>query len=325
MKKRLPLLIGAIILLAFIASGLYLIYRDINDSSDNADTGVSTSQPTGVSMVTTDAIITSSESLTTDTTVHTHVADKTETFISEASCTESGKRETVVKCACGHEMSHTTEELPALGHSYKSSTVNPTCLEDGYIEYKCERCGDTYTEAGDDLGALGHNYQDGICTRCRAKDPDYVKVYSSKEIVKLFEAATVVNTDGYHTCTGTDKISVFAKDRTDCIYFYTAMSLNIWGNYEQYVTYNVEDISKSVPVLYFDVGGKTGSEGDVLIEVFVDSTDGEPEKTFNIECSAYPTSTSINIKNAKSLTFRVNNNSGHENTIVFFGFSSAKP
>ncbi len=44
---------------------------------------------------------------------------------------------------------------PPHEHSYSSSTIAPTCTEDGYTTYICE-CGDTYN--GNYVNKLGHNY-----------------------------------------------------------------------------------------------------------------------------------------------------------------------
>lgn len=60
---------------------------------------------------------------------------------------------------------------PAHTHSYASSVTSPTCTSGGYTTYTCS-CGDSYT--GSYTDALGHNYANGVCTRCGAKDPNYV-------------------------------------------------------------------------------------------------------------------------------------------------------
>ena len=55
------------------------------------------------------------------------------------------------------------EEIPATGHTYTESKVEPTCTEDGYTKYECE-CGDYYVR--DIVDALGHSYDNGVCTTC---------------------------------------------------------------------------------------------------------------------------------------------------------------
>ncbi len=60
-------------------------------------------------------------------------------------------------------------------HDYEAVVTDPTCTAAGYTTYTCA-CGDTYEEAGE--AATGeHNYENGICSVCEAKDPNYVDYY----------------------------------------------------------------------------------------------------------------------------------------------------
>ena len=63
-------------------------------------------------------------------------------------------------------------------HSYAAVVTAPTCTSDGYTTYSCS-CGESYKT--DFIGALGHNYVNGICTRCGAKNPDYLPTAPSIE------------------------------------------------------------------------------------------------------------------------------------------------
>lgn len=66
-------------------------------------------------------------------------------------------------------------------HDYKEEiTKEPTCTEEGEKTYTCE-CGDSYTEK---IPAKGHHFEDGICTDCGEKDPDYHKHDYVEEITK---------------------------------------------------------------------------------------------------------------------------------------------
>lgn len=57
-------------------------------------------------------------------------------------------------------------------HDYKEEiNKEPTCTEEGEKTYTCG-CGDSYTEK---IPAKGHHFEDGICTGCGEKDPDYHK------------------------------------------------------------------------------------------------------------------------------------------------------
>lgn len=64
----------------------------------------------------------------------------------------------------------TTNNKPAHTHKYSEKiTTQATCTKAGVKTYTCS-CGHSYTEA---IGALGHNYQNGVCSKCNAKDPNY--------------------------------------------------------------------------------------------------------------------------------------------------------
>ena len=62
---------------------------------------------------------------------------------------------TTYRCeTCGDTYTETT---PATGHSYTAAVTAPTCTEKGYTTYTCKRCGDHYTS--DEVAALGHDYK----------------------------------------------------------------------------------------------------------------------------------------------------------------------
>ena len=60
-----------------------------------------------------------------------------------ATCTEIGWDEYDTCTRCDYT---TYVELPALGHDYQKTVVQPTCEKNGYTRYTCARCADTYTE-----------------------------------------------------------------------------------------------------------------------------------------------------------------------------------
>lgn len=72
------------------------------------------------------------------------------------------------KCACGATYTEPVSKLE--GHTYTPTVVPPTCTEQGYTEHKCA-CGDSYKDTYVD--AAGHNYENGSCTECGDKDPNY--------------------------------------------------------------------------------------------------------------------------------------------------------
>ena len=92
------------------------------------------------------------------------------TITKEATCTETGTR--IYKCtSCGATK---TETIAALGHNYSTNwttDVAATCITAGSKSHHCTRC-----NAKSDVTAIpatGHNYQNGTCTICGEKDPDY--------------------------------------------------------------------------------------------------------------------------------------------------------
>lgn len=72
------------------------------------------------------------------------------------------------ECTCGATYTEPVSKLE--GHTYTPTVVPPTCTEQGYVEHKCA-CGDSYKDTYVD--AAGHNYENGSCTECSDKDPNY--------------------------------------------------------------------------------------------------------------------------------------------------------
>ena len=61
---------------------------------------------------------------------------------------------TTYRCeTCGDTYTETT---PATGHSFTAAVTAPTCTEKGYTTYTCTACGDHYT--ANEVAALGHDY-----------------------------------------------------------------------------------------------------------------------------------------------------------------------
>ena len=75
----------------------------------------------------------------------------------------------------------TYTELPALGHDLIDHEAKaPTCTEIGWDAYQtCAYCDySTYVE----LPALEHRFENGVCTVCGAKDPDYKPTVSFVDV-----------------------------------------------------------------------------------------------------------------------------------------------
>ena len=56
-------------------------------------------------------------------------------------------------------------------HDFASAVTDPTCTEQGYTTDTCAVCG--YSQRRAETPALGHSYENGTCTRCGAKDPNW--------------------------------------------------------------------------------------------------------------------------------------------------------
>ncbi len=54
--------------------------------------------------------------------------------------------------------------IPAAGHSYTETVVDPTCITEGYTLHTCSACGYSYRD--NEVPKLGHNFVDGVCTVC---------------------------------------------------------------------------------------------------------------------------------------------------------------
>ncbi len=61
------------------------------------------------------------------------------------------------------------QEIPMLHHVYEKEIVKASCTEDGYTEYTCKYCQDTYKE--DIVEALGHDYISFVTKPATDKEP----------------------------------------------------------------------------------------------------------------------------------------------------------
>ncbi len=98
---------------------------------------------------------------------HSIIPDVKESFA--PTCTADGKN--VGTCAvCGH--TGVEETIPALGHSFGSYRVTQeaTCTENGRETSYCSHCGASSSRT---VKATGHKFEEGVCTVCGEKDPNY--------------------------------------------------------------------------------------------------------------------------------------------------------
>ena len=91
----------------------------------------------------------------------------------EATCTEEGYTGDTVCADCGETLT-TGETIPAKGHTEVVDEAKaPTCKETGLTEGKhCSVCGEVLVQQ-EILDKLEHDFENGTCTDCGAKDPDW--------------------------------------------------------------------------------------------------------------------------------------------------------
>ena len=101
----------------------------------------------------------------------------------EPDCTHTGLSEGS-HCSVCNEVLLPQTNTDALGHSYTKEVITPTCSQQGYTVYTCERCGDSYKDDFIDTTAHSFTYYvsdgnatctaDGTktasCDRCSATD-----------------------------------------------------------------------------------------------------------------------------------------------------------
>ena len=143
--------------------------------------------------VTGDMVYTRTDNMTLTAKWTGHVMTKVEAVT--PTCTEDGNTAYWYCADCGKyysdesctvEIALEDTVVPATGHhAVKTEAKAATCTEDGNIAYwYCPDCGKYFADEACTqeitlestvIKALGHDYQDGKCTVCGEKDPDYVQ------------------------------------------------------------------------------------------------------------------------------------------------------
>ncbi len=95
----------------------------------------------------------------------------------EPTCTKWGTTEGIYCERCNTTL-QASEPVSSLGHNYKESVIEATCLEGGYFVYDCSRCGGHW--AHETQPPIGHDWADSLtdennydiytfCNRCDEK------------------------------------------------------------------------------------------------------------------------------------------------------------
>ena len=113
--------------------------------------------------------------------------------VAEPTCEENGVK--IRGCVYCDEQEE--EQIPAIGHDYKTVVTESTCTEAGYATHTCSACGDTYTET---IPAQGHSY-DAVVTAPTCTEAGYTTYtcacgdsYVADEVAALghhYESVTV--------------------------------------------------------------------------------------------------------------------------------------
>lgn len=122
---------------------------------------------------------------------------------------------------------------------------------------------------------------------------------------------------------GNNGFIMFGKTYTNGFTISMGASYNIWGNGTQYVTYNIESISKMYSTITVLAGHIDGYVSDsILVQILLDKTiDDNPDYEYTINPTVSPKNLSIDIKGKSSMTIKVSNNGGSDNKIGFANLS----
>ncbi|MCI7369070.1 MAG: leucine-rich repeat protein [Firmicutes bacterium] len=171
-------------------------------------------------------------------------------------CTEKGtETRTCTRCNAFE-----IRDVAPTDHHYTAAVTAPTCTAQGYTTYTCS-CGDSYV--ADYKDALGHSYKNGACTRCGAKNPNYVaapvlKITTSAGKPKLtwnkVDGAEKYyiyrSTDGknYKQYTSTTKTSYTNTSTTiGTTYYYKVKAAKVVNGKNVYSVYSNVNSVKCVP------------------------------------------------------------------------------
>lgn len=132
------------------------------------------------------------------THTHTYSVQNTDSAYLKTPATCENPAVYYYSCACGAKGTTTFTSGSALGHSYTSEIMAPTCTEQGYTLYTCSRCGYSYKKSYVD--ATGHTDDGtGHCSVC-GEGCAHTHVFNvqNKSISYLVSEATCTSPGIYH-------------------------------------------------------------------------------------------------------------------------------
>ena len=150
------------------------------------------------------------------------------TQIKAPTCTATGTESR----SCTRCNATETREIAATGHHYTDTVTAPSCTAKGYTTHTCA-CGNSYVD--NYTNALGHSYKNGSCTRCNAKDPNYV-------------AAPVIKIT---TSSGKPKISWSAVDGATKYYIYRSTDGKTYKKYTSTTKTSYTDSKATIGTTYY--------------------------------------------------------------------------
>lgn len=122
---------------------------------------------------------------------------------------------------------------------------------------------------------------------------------------------------------GNNGFIMFGTTYTNGFTISMGASYNMWGNGEQYVTYNISSISEKYSTLMLTVGHVDDYESsNIIVRFYLDKTiDDSADYEYTISPNIAPQQLSIDISGKKSMTIYVSNQGGSTNKIGFADFT----
>ena len=133
-----------------------------------------------------------------------HSGNKEKRNEKAATCSEEGYSGDEYCKDCGVLISPGTT-IPVQPHDYKAKVVKPTCTEQGYTEYKCSRCNDSYIDSDSYVPATGHTggkatcVSPAICEKC-GEEYGTADTNGHNYIAKVIEASCLQEGHTEYTC-----------------------------------------------------------------------------------------------------------------------------